>query len=151
MGSLGNCVNHYLIAQTSNYLIKEAVAWDNDNHITFNVPFDDLKPTIHLGKRERWFSKLTLECNLDIFLPRIVDLALHSSDRQTKITACESLQSIMLYMIGKSANNRSSAAVCLPTDSSFESTDLLLLRLPMTNSTNIFFLPYSNFPVIQIP
>jgi hypothetical protein len=37
---------------------------------------------------------------------------LHSSDRQTKITACELLQSIMLYMIGKSANNRSNAAVC---------------------------------------
>lgn len=48
---------------------------------------------------------------LDIFLPRIVDLALHSSDRQSKITACELLQSIMLYMIGKSANNQSNAAV----------------------------------------
>ncbi|CAF4589767.1 unnamed protein product, partial [Rotaria sp. Silwood2] len=71
-----------------------AVAWDNENHLTFNVPFDNIKPTIHL----------------DIFLPRIVDLALHSSDRQTKITACELLQSIMLYMIGKSANNRSNAA-----------------------------------------
>ena len=51
--------------------------------------------------------------NLDIFLPRIVDLALHSSDRQTKITACELLQSVMLYMIGKSATNRSTAAVCI--------------------------------------
>ncbi|CAF1316968.1 unnamed protein product [Adineta steineri] len=94
LGSLGNRINHYLIDDTSNYLIKEAVAWDNENHLTFNVPFDDIKPIIHL----------------DIFLPRIVDLALHSSDRQTKITACELLQSIMLYMIGKSANNRSNAA-----------------------------------------
>ncbi|CAF4915020.1 unnamed protein product, partial [Rotaria sp. Silwood1] len=94
LGSLGNRINHYLIDDTSNHLIKEAIAWDNENHITFHVPFDDIKPIIHL----------------DIFLPRIVDLALHSSDRQTKITACELLQSIMLYMIGKSANNRSSAA-----------------------------------------
>ncbi|CAF4534865.1 unnamed protein product, partial [Rotaria sp. Silwood2] len=94
LGSIGNRTNHYLIDNASNYLIKEAVAWDNENHLTFNVPFDDIKPTIHL----------------DIFLPRIVDLALHSSDRQTKITACELLQSIMLYMIGKSANNRSNAA-----------------------------------------
>ncbi|CAM4805641.1 unnamed protein product [Rotaria magnacalcarata] len=94
LGSLGNRVNHYLIDDTSNHLIKDAVAWDNENHLTFNVPFDDIKPTIHL----------------DVFLPRLVDLALHSSDRQTKITACELLQSIMLYMIGKSANNRSTAA-----------------------------------------
>ncbi|CAF3812228.1 unnamed protein product [Rotaria sordida] len=94
LGSLGSRINHYLIDDTSNHLIKEAVAWDNENHITFAVPLDDIKPTIHL----------------DIFLPRIVDLALHSSDRQTKITACELLQSILLYMIGKSANNRSSVA-----------------------------------------
>ncbi|CAF5192193.1 unnamed protein product, partial [Rotaria magnacalcarata] len=42
LGSLGNCVNHYLIDDTSNHLIKEAVARDNESHITFNVPFDDL-------------------------------------------------------------------------------------------------------------
>jgi hypothetical protein len=55
LGSLGNRVNHYLIDDTSNYLIKEAVAWDNENHITFNVPFDDLKPTIHLGNKNILF------------------------------------------------------------------------------------------------
>ena len=38
-----------MIGDTANYLTKEAVAWDNENHLTFNVPFDDLKPTIHLG------------------------------------------------------------------------------------------------------
>ncbi|CAF4218989.1 unnamed protein product, partial [Rotaria sordida] len=78
------------------YLVSlgSPVAWDNDNHITFAVPLGDIKPTIHL----------------DIFLPRIVDLALHSSDGQTKITACKLLQSILLYVIGKSVNNRSSAA-----------------------------------------
>jgi hypothetical protein len=51
LGSLGNGVNHYLIDDTSNCLIKEAVTWDNENHITFDVPFDDLKPTIHLGNQ----------------------------------------------------------------------------------------------------
>ncbi|CAF3037702.1 unnamed protein product [Rotaria sp. Silwood2] len=95
------------------YLSLQAVAWDNENHLTFNVPFDNIKPTIHLGKIQNLFSfnqSLFSTFHLDIFLPRIVDLALHSSDRQTKITACELLQSIMLYMIGKSANNRSNAA-----------------------------------------
>ncbi|CAF0848203.1 unnamed protein product, partial [Adineta ricciae] len=110
LGSLGNRTSHYLIDDTSNYLVKEAVAWDNENHLTFNVPFDDIKPTIHLGILILLLCIEFYVCSLDIFLPRIVDLALHSSDRQTKITACELLQSIMLYMIGKNANNRSNAA-----------------------------------------
>ncbi|CAF4236692.1 unnamed protein product, partial [Rotaria sordida] len=66
-----NRVNHYLIDDTSYYLIKEVVTWDNDNYIAFNVSFYELKPTIHL----------------DIFLPRILNLALHNSDRQTKVLA----------------------------------------------------------------
>jgi hypothetical protein len=49
-------------------LIKEAVAWDNENHITFNVPFDDLKPTIHLGNKEK-YSFLILEFNLSRYFP----------------------------------------------------------------------------------
>ncbi|CAF4742291.1 unnamed protein product, partial [Rotaria sp. Silwood2] len=121
LGSLGNRVNHYLIDDTSNHLIKEAVAWDNENHITFHVPFDDIKPTIHL----------------DIFLPRIVDLSLHSSDRQTKITACELLQSIMLYMIGKSANNRSSAAASY--DKLYEHLFPAILELSCDSDTVIEF------------
>ncbi|CAF1574904.1 unnamed protein product, partial [Didymodactylos carnosus] len=86
LGSLGGRINYHLIGDTSTYLIKEAVAWDNENHLFFYVPLEDMKPIIHL----------------DLFFPRIVDLALHSSERQTKVTACELLQSIMLYMIGKS-------------------------------------------------
>ncbi|CAF1245792.1 unnamed protein product [Rotaria sordida] len=64
--SLGNRINHYLVDDTLNYLIKEAATLDNDNHITFNAPVYELEPIIHL----------------DIFLPRIVDLSLHSSDCQ---------------------------------------------------------------------
>jgi DNA-dependent protein kinase catalytic subunit len=32
-----------------------------------------------------------------------VELALHSSDRQTKVAACELLHSLTLYMLGRSA------------------------------------------------
>ena len=39
----------------------------------------------------------------DPFLPRIVDLALTSSDRQTKVAACELLHSVLLYMVGRGA------------------------------------------------
>ena len=58
LGSLGNRVNYHLIDDTTNYLTAEAIAWDNENHITFNVPFDDLKPTIHLGNRVSLLSEL---------------------------------------------------------------------------------------------
>ena len=39
---------------------------------------------------------------LDPFLPRIVELATSSSDRQTKVAACELLHSMVLYMLGRS-------------------------------------------------
>ncbi len=39
----------------------------------------------------------------DEFLPRVVELAATSSDRQTKVAACELLHSLVLYMLGRSA------------------------------------------------
>lgn len=39
----------------------------------------------------------------DPFLPRVVELARQSSDRQTKVAACELLHSLTLYMLGRSA------------------------------------------------
>lgn len=65
---------------------SKAVTWDTNNHLTFAVPFQDMKPNIYL----------------DPLLPRIVELATTSSDRQTKVAACESLHSLVLYMLGKS-------------------------------------------------
>ncbi|XP_065180580.1 DNA-dependent protein kinase catalytic subunit-like [Sycon ciliatum] len=62
-----------------------AVAWDSKRRLEFAVPFIDIKPNIHL----------------DPFLPRIVELATSSSDRQTKVVACECLHSLAVYMIGK--------------------------------------------------
>lgn len=42
-----------------------------------------------------WFS--------DPFLPRIVELATKSGDRQTKVAACELLHSLILLCVGRSA------------------------------------------------
>ena len=39
----------------------------------------------------------------DAFLPHIVDLATKSSDRQTKVAACELLHSLIIYCLGRSA------------------------------------------------
>lgn len=42
-------------------------------------------------------------CHLDPFLPRVVELATTSSDRGTKVTACELLHSLVLFMVGRGA------------------------------------------------
>ena len=39
----------------------------------------------------------------DAFLPRVVELATLSSNRQTKIAACELLHALVIYMIGREA------------------------------------------------
>ena len=46
---------------------------------------------------------IKIQFSLDEFLPRIVELAESAPDRKTKIVACESLHSIVIVMIGKSA------------------------------------------------
>lgn len=102
--------------------MKKFVAWDTERRLSFAVPFTDMKPVIYL----------------DPFLPRISELALSTSDRQTKVcrrclqylgkttflnlkrpflklkkhaicltflqvAACELLHSLVVYMVGKSA------------------------------------------------
>lgn len=49
--------------------MKKFVAWDTEKRLSFAVPFTDMKPVIYL----------------DPFLPRISELALSTSDRQTKV------------------------------------------------------------------
>ena len=39
----------------------------------------------------------------DGFLPRVIELATLSSNRQTKIAACELLHALVIYMIGREA------------------------------------------------
>ena len=46
-----------------------------------------------------------IEVYLDSCLPRIVDLAQNSTDKETRIAACELLHALILYMIGQSATN----------------------------------------------
>lgn len=49
--------------------MKKFVAWDSEKRLSFAVPFADMKPVIYL----------------DPFLPHISELALSTSDRQTKV------------------------------------------------------------------
>ncbi|XP_023688567.2 DNA-dependent protein kinase catalytic subunit isoform X1 [Paramormyrops kingsleyae] len=88
LGHLGGQLNRSLVTATSaEEMMKKCVAWDSEKRLNFAVPFADMKPVIFL----------------DTFLPRITELALSSSDRQTKVVACELLHSIVVYMLGKSS------------------------------------------------
>ncbi|XP_077480903.1 DNA-dependent protein kinase catalytic subunit [Stigmatopora argus] len=87
LGHLGGKLNRNLITVVSSEeMMKKFVAWDTEKRLSFAVPFSDMKPVIYL----------------DPFLPRISELALSTSDRQTKVAACELLHSLVLYMVGKS-------------------------------------------------
>ncbi|XP_056017774.1 DNA-dependent protein kinase catalytic subunit-like isoform X2 [Ostrea edulis] len=85
LGKLGGGVNHALL--TGSDVCEEAIAWDTEQHLRFDVPFVDMKPQIYF----------------DPFLPRIVELATKSGDRQTKVAACELLHSLILLCVGRSA------------------------------------------------
>ncbi len=51
----------------------------------------------------------------DVFLPRVVELAMTSGERHTKVAACELLHSLVLYTLGRSATAPTPAPV--PTGS----------------------------------
>ncbi|KAM9839260.1 DNA-dependent protein kinase catalytic subunit [Aulostomus maculatus] len=88
LGHLGGKLNRNLVTVVSSEeMMKNFVAWDPEKRLSFAVPFMDMKPIIYL----------------DPFLPRISELALSTSDRQTKVAACELLHSLVVFMVGKSA------------------------------------------------
>uniref|UniRef100_A0A3B4GXZ9 DNA-dependent protein kinase catalytic subunit n=1 Tax=Pundamilia nyererei TaxID=303518 RepID=A0A3B4GXZ9_9CICH len=88
LGHLGGKLNRNLVTVVSSEeMMKKFVSWDTEKRLSFAVPFKDMKPVIFL----------------DPFLPRISELALSTSDRQTKVAACELLHSMVVYMVGKSA------------------------------------------------
>lgn len=83
LGQLAGQMSHCLFESNQT---SQIIAWDTIQHLKFAMPFVDLKPTIYF----------------DRFLPRIIYLSLSSTNRQTKVNACELLHAIVIYMIGKS-------------------------------------------------
>lgn len=85
LGSLGGD-SKFIMSNTTTEESK-LVAWDTHKFLKFNIPFQDLNAEIYL----------------DNLLPRIIELAENSSNRKTRVSACELLHSLTVYMIGKSA------------------------------------------------
>ncbi|KAF9135211.1 hypothetical protein BGW39_004143 [Mortierella sp. 14UC] len=67
--------------------VSDLLAWDPEPRLKFKIPFQEMKT----------------ELQLDEMLPRIVDLAEHSLNRQIKVASCELLHSLVILMIGSSA------------------------------------------------
>lgn len=60
--------------------------WANNQHLKVDLHYEDLKIHLYLEK----------------FLPRVVHIALESTDRKTRIAACEFLHSIVMIFLGSS-------------------------------------------------
>ena len=39
-----------LLSNTDEEISEKAIAWVSQQHLKFDVPFEDMKPTIYLGK-----------------------------------------------------------------------------------------------------
>ena len=67
----------------------------------------------------------------DPFLPRVVELAVSSTDRQTKVAACELLHSLLLYAVGRGAQQPGTQRqrTTLPMDAIYRKVFPALLRL----------------------
>ncbi|XP_062986775.1 DNA-dependent protein kinase catalytic subunit [Elgaria multicarinata webbii] len=114
LGSLGGQINRNLVtAASSEEKMKTFVSWDTEKHLSFAVPFADMKPVIYL----------------DLFLPRVTELALSASDRQTKVAACELLHSIVVYMLGKGSQMPEGQQSSPPMSLLYKHTFPILLQL----------------------
>lgn len=77
----GHAFSHLVVS--SEEMMKKFVAWDSERRLSFAVPFADMKPVIYL----------------DPFLPRISELALSTSDRQTKV--CHDISRSLHCLVAK--------------------------------------------------
>ncbi|KAL0599439.1 DNA-dependent protein kinase catalytic subunit [Plecturocebus cupreus] len=98
---------------SSDEMMKSYVAWDREKRLSFAVPFREMKPVIFL----------------DVFLPRVTELALTASDRQTKVAACELLHSMVMFMLGKATQMPEGGQGVPPMYQLYKRTFPVLLRL----------------------
>ena len=111
LGTLGGQSNTCLVtSESAAAYAARAVAWDSKKRLEFALPFQDMKPSIYLGTHiylhclsQQRVSMQAVCLPTDPFLPRVCELAVSSSDRQSKVAACELLHAMVLFMIGKSA------------------------------------------------
>ncbi|XP_047579539.1 DNA-dependent protein kinase catalytic subunit isoform X1 [Lutra lutra] len=114
LGFLGGQINKNLLTvASSDEMMKKCVTWDREKRLSFAVPFTEMKPVIYL----------------DVFLPRVTELALSASNRQTKVAACELLHSMVMFMLGKATQMPEGGQDFPPMYQLYKRTFPVLLRL----------------------
>ncbi|KAJ3151005.1 hypothetical protein HK101_001921 [Irineochytrium annulatum] len=79
IGSMGGIASSVVDSQASKLSL---IAWTPEKRLKFKIPFRELR----------------IEAAFDDLLPRLVDLAENTPDRQAKIASCELLHSIIIWM-----------------------------------------------------
>ena len=81
-----SCIVPLLLSQEESEVARETVGRQQSSgqRLNFAVPMTDMKPVIHL----------------EAFLPRILNIVKHSSDLNLRLSACEFLQAVALYLTG---------------------------------------------------
>ena len=88
LGKIGGHSHNIINNEQTKAVEKENfIKWDPEKRIKFTVPLYSKKVDIYF----------------DSCLPKLVELAQHSSERETRIAACEFLHSLIIYMIGQNA------------------------------------------------
>lgn len=85
IGKQTSAVCHAFVYSDELNEIAPSSIYGGNLHLKVTLPYEDIHVDIYL----------------DTFVPRIVNLALYSSDRKTKITACELLQAMIMVFLGR--------------------------------------------------
>ncbi|KAK5584232.1 hypothetical protein RB653_005840 [Dictyostelium firmibasis] len=97
LGQLGGDNVHFLgkVSLVGEEIVN-GVAWDTEPKVLIKIPFADQN---------------NIDIYLDVVLPNVVNLAEKSPNRQIKVAAGELLHSVLLVMIGNSANQSQASQV----------------------------------------
>ncbi|KAJ3157367.1 hypothetical protein HDU89_002781 [Geranomyces variabilis] len=89
LGRIGG--DNRLMLEGNNNEEQQIIAWDTEKRLAFEIPFKEINCQLYL----------------DDILPRVIELAENSPDRQTKVAAAELLHGCVVLMIGRSAKTLS--------------------------------------------
>lgn len=60
LGKLGGAANIGMLENCAFENLSKALAWDKDEHLSFALPFQDMKPTMYLGKKQVYVDCFSL-------------------------------------------------------------------------------------------
>ena len=105
LGKLGG-YNQALLGPKSDKMIKRHISSAEAAGKGLQVDTDIIAWDSHLRVRYVWgFPDTKLTLYLDPLLPRICELAQHSTNRRTKVAACEALHGIIIKMVRDNATD----------------------------------------------